>query len=397
MLFATTFRALALFLLLPALQAPAIAQSIVGWGRELPVTTQIPDDLSEITAIASGSEHALALLSDSTVVAWGSNLYGQAVVPAGLSGVVQVAAGTGQSVVLREDGSVVSWGSNDSGLRTVPAGLRAIHVAAGDWHSVAVRTDSTVIAWGRTGSGRIDVPEGLADVIQVAAGSAHTLALRSDGTVVAWGQDFSHQTRVPDGLADVVSIAAGGNFSAALQSDGTAVFWGGVGTSLAGSEPLTGIEEISIGSQHVLVRTQDGSVLAFGSDTYGQTAVPADLNDVVQITAGGSFSLALVDDGSAVSAEPEIPVRTLALSIETVYPNPSRSAVTIGFSMEAPGAAIVEVFDVLGRRVALLHDAATTAGSHETRWQADGMSPGIYFVRLLSEGAQATRAISLVR
>jgi alpha-tubulin suppressor-like RCC1 family protein len=395
MLFATPLRLVALALLLLIPQAPAVAQSIVPWGRELPVTTDVPGDLAGITKLAAGFEHALALQPDGTVAAWGSNTYGQLNVPVGLTDVVQVAAGTGQSLALREDGSVASWGSNDSGLRTVPAGLRATHVAAGDWHSVAVRTDGTVAAWGRTGSGRIDVPDGLTDVIQVAAGAAHTLALRSDGTVVAWGQDFSHQTRVPEGLSDVVSIAAGGNFSAALQSDGTAVFWGGVGTSLAGIAPIPGVAEISIGSNHVLVRMVDGTVTAFGSTTYGQTSVPADLNDVIQVTAGGSYSLALVDDGSGVSTEPEDTGRALALSIEAVYPNPSRGAVTVGFSLEAPGAATVEVYDMLGRRVALLHEGATAAGGHQVRWEAGGVAAGVYLVRLVSEGAQATRAVTI--
>src|SRR5262249_30056301 len=59
-----------------------------------------PTGLSNVTAIAGGESHSLALKSDGTVVAWGWNYYGQTSVPAGLSGVSAIAADGEHSLAL---------------------------------------------------------------------------------------------------------------------------------------------------------------------------------------------------------------------------------------------------------------------------------------------------------
>ena len=58
-----------------------------------------------------------------TVIAWGSNDYGQSTIPAAAqSDVTQVAGGVYHSLALKSNGSVVAWGGNDEGQTTVPAG-----------------------------------------------------------------------------------------------------------------------------------------------------------------------------------------------------------------------------------------------------------------------------------
>jgi len=71
----------------------------------------VPAGLSDVTAIAAGGYHCLALKRDKTVVAWGSNGVGQLAVPAGLSDVIAIAGGNGESLALRSDGTVVAWGA----------------------------------------------------------------------------------------------------------------------------------------------------------------------------------------------------------------------------------------------------------------------------------------------
>ena len=67
--------------------------------------------LANVTAIAAGSQHVLALLSDGTVWAWGNNAYGQLgdgtvtdrhapVEVLGVSNVVAIAAGAHHSLAL---------------------------------------------------------------------------------------------------------------------------------------------------------------------------------------------------------------------------------------------------------------------------------------------------------
>ncbi len=45
----------------------------------------------------------------------------------------------------------------------------------------------------------------------------------------------------------------------------------------------------------------DGTVVAWGSNEYGQTSVPEGLNNVVAVDAGGDNSIALKKDGTVVA------------------------------------------------------------------------------------------------
>lgn len=71
------------------------------------------------------------------------------------------------------------------------------------------------------------------------------------------------------------------------------------------------------------------------------------------------------------------------------YPNPFDDDVTVTFRLATPSEAKVEVFDVLGRRVALLLDRVLDAGDHETRWTgprgALRLASGTYVLRLTTQ------------
>jgi hypothetical protein len=112
---------------------------------------------------------------------------------------------------------------------------------------------------------------------------------------------------VPAGLTNVVAIAASrglpseASHSLALRADGTVVAWGdnstGQTTVPAG---LTNVVAIAAGEAHNLALRADGTVVAWGSISHGQTTVPAGLANVVAIAAGTIHSLALRADGNVV-------------------------------------------------------------------------------------------------
>lgn len=84
-------------------------------------------------------------------------------------------------------------------------------------------------------------------------------------------------------------------------------------------------------------------------------------------------------------------------------PNPSTGSTRVTFSAAARGAFTLAVYDVAGRRVAVLFDGVAEPGDREVIWDgrdAEGRrSPsGIYFARLSCEGTGvATRKVVLVR
>ncbi|HEY2955366.1 MAG TPA: beta-propeller fold lactonase family protein [Candidatus Eisenbacteria bacterium] len=90
------------------------------------------------------------------------------------------------------------------------------------------------------------------------------------------------------------------------------------------------------------------------------------------------------------------------LRIERVYPNPVRERATIAFTLPGAGPVRLAVYDLLGRRVAVLADGARAAGRHEVTWNARGDGgarawPGIYFVRLEAAGRVTRSAIAIAR
>ncbi len=143
--------------------APGAAQAtaggtVVAWGcgmgGDAGQCTVPAAAASDVTAIAAGVLHSLALKQDGSVLAWGCppfNDYGQCTVPvAAASGVTAIAASFFHSLALKQDGSVIAWGCGGGGSFgqcTVPAaaasGVRAI--AAGDFHSLALKQEGSVI------------------------------------------------------------------------------------------------------------------------------------------------------------------------------------------------------------------------------------------------------------
>src|SRR5207248_2811992 len=116
-----------------------LSGSEVGWNL-----TNVPVGLTNVTAIAAGVAHTLALKSDGTVVAWGAGQtnggalnYGQSSVPSSLTNVIAIAAGGNSSLGLRNDGTIVCWGQ----LSNAPSVLfNVVKIGAGDGHCMAVRT-----------------------------------------------------------------------------------------------------------------------------------------------------------------------------------------------------------------------------------------------------------------
>jgi hypothetical protein len=66
------------------------------------------------------------------------------------------------------------------------------------------------------------------------------------------------------------------------------------------------------------------------------------------------------------------------------YPNPFDSKTTINFHASANGHLKVELFDVLGRKVATLLDEDKSPGDNSVVFSGEtlGLSSGMYFVRL---------------
>lgn len=79
------------------------------------------------------------------------------------------------------------------------------------------------------------------------------------------------------------------------------------------------------------------------------------------------------------------------------YPNPFNSSTVIVFNLAKSAKVSLTVFDVNGRETAVLLDGYKSAGLNEIRWDAENVSSGIYFVRLMSGSKSETLKLLLVK
>ena len=295
-----------------------------------------------VLAVATGSQHSLALCSDGTLAAWGDNSYGQlgdngaepyslVPVPVLQSGVlagktvIAISAGYEHNLALCSDGTVVAWGYNYDGevgnntnthsyvpvaVNTSGAlsGRIVIAISAGGDHSLALCSDGTLAGWGSNGGGQLgnnttaDSPVPVAvvqsgvlsskTIIAISAGAGHCLALCADGTAAAWGYNSSGQL---------------GNNTTTQSSVPVALFQSGLLASKT-------IIAVAAGASHSLALCSDGTVAAWGYNLDGelgnnmtaQSTVPAAVfqsgvlsgKTVTAIAAGLYHSLALCSDGT---------------------------------------------------------------------------------------------------
>ena len=105
---------------------------------------------------------------------------------------------------------------------------------------------------------------------------------------------------------------------------------------------------------------------------------------VVLATHGrGVWSLDLAEVQTSVEQTEELPA---VIELEGNYPNPFNPSTTIPFKVSHESHVTVNVFDVLGRKVATLTDQSYLPGRHLLSWDASALASGQYFFRMEVDG-----------
>lgn len=243
----------------------------------------------------------------------------------------------------KADGSL--WNVDGSGNKTLIDVLdnHWLTLAGGAYHTLAIKTDGSLWAWGANVNGSLGdgtnttrkTPVQIGNGkrwTSVSAGS-HSLALQADGSLWAWGYNangelgdgstLNKNTPVQIGTDhDWVSVEAGSNSSFGLKSDGSLWAWGRndygqLGTGLSGNNYVAPVRigvandwvQVSAGVFHTLALKSDGSLWAWGQNTWGELGIGStqlqpspvrvgNLNNWIYAEAGGRFSHAIQVDGS---------------------------------------------------------------------------------------------------
>ena len=79
------------------------------------------------------------------------------------------------------------------------------------------------------------------------------------------------------------------------------------------------------------------------------------------------------------------------------YPNPFKQHTNISFELEQAGFVSISVFDSFGEEVASLVNTHKTAGKHITEFDAEGISPGVYYYTISANGKTDSGKLVVVR
>lgn len=195
---------------------------------------------------------------------------------------------------------IVAWGSQTN----VPSGLsNVVSVSSRNYNNVALTANGEVVSWTWSGTPSAISPIGitntaLTNVASAVASSSSILAITDTGDVI----HLAGNTLTSRGLTNAVAISAGWSHYLALKSDGTMLAWGSNSYGQTNVPPgLTNIVGIAADNSHSLALTADGQVFAWGANFSGGTNVPASLSNAVAVSSGGGRSSALTADGKVVA------------------------------------------------------------------------------------------------
>jgi hypothetical protein len=83
--------------------------------------------------------------------------------------------------------------------------------------------------------------------------------------------------------------------------------------------------------------------------------------------------------------------------LSAAYPNPFNPTTNLGLALNADGFVSMSVFNIRGQVVEVLVDRNMNAGYHNITWNADGISSGMYFVRVETGVNTAMQKLMLLK
>ncbi len=91
------------------------------------------------------------------------------------------------------------------------------------------------------------------------------------------------------------------------------------------------------------------------------------------------------------------PILPSSLALYQNYPNPFNPITTIRFDLSVRSKVSIDIYNILGRKVATVVDRELSAGRHEVEFDGAGLASGVYFYRLMAGGAVRTKKMLLIK
>jgi WD40 repeat protein len=241
---------------------------------------------------------------------------------------------------------------------------------------VSSSRDGTLKVWNvATGDNVYTYSEHPSPQSSVSVGGDRIASGAADGSVIVWHLRLGehHLLAAPELLSP--------DDSAAGQPAGPSLIWSGVTGATSYSVQVatdpTFATEIALDSSGIADTTLSLDRLSPSTLYFWRASAQGDASSspwsvVRRFTTSGSSS------AGESSFEPES-----GDLLRGILPNPFTSMATIRlFIPSGTSRARLAIYDLLGRPVALLLDAAIPPGEHGISWNASGIAPGLYCCRL---------------
>jgi alpha-tubulin suppressor-like RCC1 family protein len=242
-----------------------------------------------------------AFLSLSQVAVWGG-LDGESNLAAGLTNIIAI-AGNGQSVVdclaLKANSTVIHWPRTNS---VTISNILSMAGGGGEGPAMVLTVSNTAAEL--LSDDVLESITGFTNIVAVAPYMYSPLAIRTNGMLVFGAQLAGGPPNLGSitNITNAVAVTEGNGWSMVLKADGTVTAWGGNTYGQTNVPPnATNVIAIAGGFYHGLALRSDHTVIAWGLDANGQTNVPPGLSNVVAIAAGFYHSLALRANGTVVA------------------------------------------------------------------------------------------------
>jgi len=121
------------------------------------------------------------------------------------------------------------------------------------------------------------------------------------------------------------------------------------------------------------------------------------VNSGFESTRSPRFRVIVTDTDRALEATDEIFAQTDEPVLSQNYPNPFNPSTSIRYSIPRSSTVSLEVFDVLGRRVATLVDRTQDAGWHDVKFLSRNLGSGMYVYRLVVDGQAFSKPMLLLK
>jgi hypothetical protein len=221
-----------------------------------------------------------------------------------------------------------------------------------------------------------------------------------------------------DGVPDV--IAAGANNLVFLSGATGQALWQqslgsitlGVAELRQGTKTIGGVSNAvgatTLDNRVIFFNAQNGTSLfsySFGSG--GNSTAAEKISVIDDITSDGTVDIVAASrDGRVVclsggdnpmSVSAMTAAKPSRFALEQNYPNPFNPSTGIRYQVAAVSDVRLEVFDMLGRKVATLVNMRQGAGQYTVRFDGAALSSGVYFYTLRAGSFSETRKMMLVK